>query len=232
MELRNKLDWTRQKADKGVRRARAQASALRTKWALLCGDGKSGKDSLLDSMPVNTSHLGHSASTPALPPGRGGVEGGAGGTETNRNSQQEQDRHELSRGGARGRGSQPSPGGKGGIEAWAADGRVGSRGGTGGGVSPSLSEPALTMKQGQRRVTTSGGSAGIGSKANVGVRRGSPSVGAVSSAAGLSAGRDRGQWVTGGLTRGRGGVTGSQRPPWTEQGTGGGAGGHSQLLYA
>ncbi|CAM9791942.1 unnamed protein product, partial [Ectocarpus sp. 8 AP-2014] len=47
MELRTKLDWTRTKADKDVRRARAQASALRTKWAILCGDGEGGGGSSL-----------------------------------------------------------------------------------------------------------------------------------------------------------------------------------------
>ncbi|CAM9688757.1 unnamed protein product, partial [Choristocarpus tenellus] len=36
MELRTKLDWTRQKAGKDVKRARAQASTLRAKWTLLC----------------------------------------------------------------------------------------------------------------------------------------------------------------------------------------------------
>lgn len=56
MELRTKLDWTRQKAGKEVRRARAQASALRTKWALLCQEGKGGENSLLDCVELDVVH--------------------------------------------------------------------------------------------------------------------------------------------------------------------------------
>ena len=78
MELRTKLDWTRTKADKDVRRARAQASTLRTKWALLCGDGGGGGSGqpLLDTMRVDTpAYGGHSSSSP----GAGSTAGGGGG---------------------------------------------------------------------------------------------------------------------------------------------------------
>ncbi|CAB1102358.1 unnamed protein product [Ectocarpus sp. CCAP 1310/34] len=88
MELRTKLDWTRTKADKDVRRARAQASALRTKWAILCGDGEGGGgSSLLDTMQVDVApgpRLNHSSSAPGTA-AAGGGRGGLGAAGHNNN---------------------------------------------------------------------------------------------------------------------------------------------------
>ncbi|CAM9725477.1 unnamed protein product, partial [Scytosiphon promiscuus] len=80
MELRTKLDWTRTKSEKDVRRARAQASALRTKWAILCGGGEGGESSLLDTMKVDSAPhlLGHSSSAPPGTAQQGGGGGGVG----------------------------------------------------------------------------------------------------------------------------------------------------------
>lgn len=163
MELRTKLDWTRQKADKDVRRARAQASTLRTKWALLCGDGAGGENSLLDSMRVDSApNRDHSSSAPVIM-GNGG---------RNKQSRQQQC---VSRGGGSPPVTAKSTGG-GGVGGRGPSSRTGLRSGGGAGnprgwregaMSASQSEPSLlapkTQQQQQLWQTISGGGGmGIG----------------------------------------------------------------------
>lgn len=224
-----KLDWTRQKAGKDVRRARAQASALRTKWALLCGEGGGGENPLLDTVQV---HDVRSSSPPATTSADNITSG----------KSQRQHRH----GGTKGwvGGGPPTTKGNDGPQAWTAvGGRAGGLGGRGGGPSgsgvrglgsvgglvPSRSESALSTKHHQqKRVTTRGGSIGVGNN-SVGGWGATPPGEAGEFIPGLSAGSDPGGGIMGGVS-GRGG---GQRPPWTEQGTGGASGGgHSPLLYA
>lgn len=161
MELRTKLDWTRQKADKDVRRARAQASTLRTKWALLCRDGAGGDDSLLDSVKVDSApHHDHSSSAPSIM-GNGG-----------RNNKQTR-QHRVSRGGGSPRVVvEKSSGGGSGTRGSSSRAGLRSGGGLGnpqGGrgvtMSASQSEPSLQQQQQQQqllRQTSSGGGTGIG----------------------------------------------------------------------
>lgn len=88
-----KLDWTRTKAEKDVRKARAQASALRSKCALLCGGGRMGACPLLDSAKVDVAApLRTSASVPdtTSKKWRQGVSGGGYGfNEAGRKSKQQ-----------------------------------------------------------------------------------------------------------------------------------------------
>lgn len=166
MELRTKLDWTRQKADKDVRRARAQASALRTKWALLCRDGAGGDDSLLDSVRVDSApHHDHSSSAPSIL-GNGG-----------RNNKQAR-QHRVSRGGASPRVVIENSSG-GGSATRGSSSRAGLRSGGGLGIpqggrgvtmSASQSEPSLQQQQQQLRQASSGGVVGRETAKSVGQR--------------------------------------------------------------
>ncbi|CAM9676957.1 unnamed protein product, partial [Ectocarpus fasciculatus] len=243
MELRTKLDWTRTKADKDVRRARAQASALRTKWAILCGDGEGGGgSSLLDTMQVDMAppgpHLNHSSSAPGTAAAAGGVRGGGVGAAGHNNN------HGAAGGGhspkfasnsgqhgggpsRAGVGSPPIArgGGGGGGRGVGRGVPLSSRGGQGP-LAPSTSDPSLLRRQQQTRPQR-GGFGGGNNNLNMagagGAARGGSPPGGLS--AGLSAGTDPGGELLGDMGTGRGGTGGGgQRPPWSEQGGGGGGG--------
>lgn len=241
MELRTKLDWTRTKADKDVRRARAQASALRTKWAILSGDGDS---SLLDTMRVDPPHLSHSSSAPGIGKGGGGgMGGGAAAAHGSNNANNNTSKYVMNGAGAsRGGGSPPVT--KGGVAGQQRGGR--------GALTPNLSEAPFPGRQQQQRSgagngsnpATGGGSLksampGYGGVASgAGVRGGSPQGGIMPgmplNPGGLSAGTDPGGLL--GDSRGGGGSGGKGRPPWSEQGGGKGLNGgrhaSQQVLYA
>ena len=241
MELRTKLDWTRTKADKDVRRARAQASALRAKWAILSGEGES---SLLDTVRVDSPHMNHSSSAPGAV-GVGGAaaaaaaaasgHGGSNNANNNNNNNNSKSTNNHVGGLSRGAGTPPTS--RGGGIGGGGGGGVGvtsqQRGGRGP-MAPSLSEAAFPGRQQQHRSAT----AGIG-----GVRGGGSPQGGMplNPAGGLSAGTDPGGLLGDSGSRGGSGAAGNGakgRPPWSEQGGGAGKGvgggrqASQQVLYA
>ncbi|CAN0343349.1 unnamed protein product [Ectocarpus sp. 12 AP-2014] len=160
MELRTKLDWTRTKADKDVRRARAQASALRTKWAILCGDGEGGGgSSLLDTMQVDVApapRLNHSSSAPgtaAAGGGRGGI--GAAGHNNNHGAAVGGHSPKFVSNNGQQHGGGPSRAGVGSPPIARGGGGVGGGGGCGvplsrgdqGPLAPSTSDPSLLRRR-------------------------------------------------------------------------------------
>lgn len=252
MELRTKLDWTRQRAGKDVRKARAQASALRTKWALLCGDGGGGENSLLDSMTVDAPFLGHSTSAPGVCHGAAAVAGGGGGGarrggggNTNSGSWLHGKSQQHHRGRVKGGGEVPpiargAPGAWAGTETGGRGRSAGAAGGVGGVIPMGHLDPALFSSQ--KRVTVSAGGLGAGggrapttggipTHVDSGGGRGGSFPQGVTFTPGLSAGSDPGGGRFGGVNSRNGG---QPRPPWSEQGNTKAAGSaHStQLLYA
>lgn len=188
MELRTKLDWTRTKAEKDVRKARAQASALRSKWALLCGGGRMGACPLLDSAKADAGAPLHtSASVPetASKEGRGGVSDGVYGFFEAARKSKQQRQHRDHR--VQFHGAPSQSGGDWGYSSPITDGNrrpetaenerfhskrrekiVGIDSRRGEGMAPSISTPSLFSKhqnphgQQQRYTASSGGSGGVG----------------------------------------------------------------------
>ena len=66
IELRNKLDWTRNQSQKEVRKIQAEANKLRVKWMMVAGSDQTLKSLGMDSPQTLDNGIHRSASVPGL----------------------------------------------------------------------------------------------------------------------------------------------------------------------